>query len=218
MSSPVAVGTEALSWPVRTMAPDPLPGPPVPTDEPTEVLLERARSGSQDALEHLVARYLPRLRRWARGRLPRGARDLVDTDDLAQDTLLAVVRRLPGFEARGGGAFAAYVRRALLNRLRDEARRAGRRPDHDGSSAAADAADQGPSPIEELAGKEAVERYERALARLPAPDQEAVVTRLELDCSYEELAQALGKPSADAARMAVKRALLRLAREMDRDA
>ena len=180
--------------------------------------MERSRSGDQEALEILVARYLPRLRRWARGRLPRGARDLVDTDDLAQETLVAVVRRIPSFEARGRGALAAYARRALLNRLRDEARRAGRRPDHTGSSAATEAADPGPSPVEELAGREVVARYESALARLTEADQEAVVARLELDCTYEELAVALGRPSADAARMAVGRALLRLAREMERDA
>jgi DNA-directed RNA polymerase specialized sigma24 family protein len=33
--------------------------------------------------------------------------------------------------------------------------------------------------------------------------------------SYEELADALGKPSSEAARKAAKRALVRLAREMD---
>jgi RNA polymerase sigma-70 factor (ECF subfamily) len=136
----------------------------------------------------------------------------------AQETLVAVVGRIPGFEARGRGAFAAYARRALLNRLRDEARRARRRPDHTGSSSAAEAADPGPSPVEELAGREVVARYESALARLSEADQEAVVARLELDCTYEELAQTLGKPSADAARMAVSRALLRLAREMERGA
>jgi DNA-directed RNA polymerase specialized sigma24 family protein len=37
-----------------------------------------------------------------------------------------------------------------------------------------------------------------------------------MDGTYEQVAQALGKPSADAARMAVSRALLRLAQEMSR--
>lgn len=212
------VGGSALSCPESPMPDDARSGLPPLTDEPSEVLVERSRAGSDAALERLVARYLPRLRRWARGRLPRGARDLVDTDDLAQETLVAVVRRLPGFEARGEGAFAAYVRRALLNRLRDEARRAGRRPDHTGSTAAARVADPGPSPVEQMVGREAVARYESALARLSEADQEAIVARLEVDCTYDELAQMLGKPSADAARMAVSRALLRLAREMDRGA
>jgi hypothetical protein len=42
------------------------------------------------------------------------------------------------------------------------------------------------------------------------------VARVELDGTYEELAEVLGKPSADAARMTVSRALVRLAEEMRR--
>ena len=49
-------------------------------------------------------RYLPRLSRWASGRLPRWARDLSDTDDLVQDTLIRSVANLGHFEARGEGA------------------------------------------------------------------------------------------------------------------
>ena len=37
-----------------------------------------------------------------------------------------------------------------------------------------------------------------------------------MDGSYQEVAEKLGKPSVDAARMAVSRALLRLAEEMNR--
>ena len=40
---------------------------------------------------------------------------------------------------------------------------------------------------------------------------------MELGCSYAELARALGKPSADAARMSVSRAVVRLAAEMKND-
>jgi RNA polymerase sigma-70 factor, ECF subfamily len=65
-------------------------------------------------------------------------------------------------------------------------------------------------------GEEAVERYEAALARLRPEEREAIVARVELDGSYQDVAVALGKPSVDAARMAVSRALLRLADEMRR--
>jgi len=47
-------------------------------------------------------------------------------------------------------------------------------------------------------------------------DREALVGRIELGLSYAELGSALGKPSADAARMAVGRAILRLSDEMTR--
>ena len=47
-------------------------------------------------------------------------------------------------------------------------------------------------------------------------EREAIVARVEMDSSYEAVAQALGKRTPDAARMAVSRALLRLAEEMNR--
>jgi RNA polymerase sigma-70 factor (ECF subfamily) len=74
--------------------------------------------------------------------------------------------------------------------------------------------DAAPSPVEEAIGREIAERYERALARLRPEDREAIVARVELACTYEELAIALGKPSAEAARKAAQAALVRLAAEM----
>ena len=64
------------------------------------VLLERVRAGDAAALNRLMDRYLPRLSRWASGRLPRYARDLSDTDDLVEDTLIRSVANLGHFEAR----------------------------------------------------------------------------------------------------------------------
>jgi RNA polymerase sigma factor (sigma-70 family) len=187
-----------------------------PDQEASVVLLERARTGDRAALERLCDRYLPRLRRWASGRLPAAARGLVDTNDLAQETLIRVLQRLEVSELRSSFAFNAYLRQALLNRILDEVRRAKRRP---GAVEIADHhVDPGASPLEQAIGADTAERYEAALARLRPDEREAVVARIELGQSYEEVAEALGKPSADAARMAVSRALLRLAREMNRGA
>lgn len=91
-------------------------------------LLERARAGDRAALDLLVARYLPRLRRWATGRLPRWARDLADTEDLVQETVLQTLKRIDTFEPRNEGALHAYLRQGIVNRIRDEFRRARRRP------------------------------------------------------------------------------------------
>ncbi|HEX5109542.1 MAG TPA: sigma-70 family RNA polymerase sigma factor [Vicinamibacterales bacterium] len=189
--------------------------PVPPSDsESSFVLIGRARSGDPLALDALCDRYLPRLRRWAHGRLPSWARGALDTQDLVQDTLLQVLRRVESFEPRHDGAFQAYLRQALVNRLRDEVRRAQRRP-------AAEALDlenasPDPSPLEMAIGQEALERYEAALARLRPEDREAIIIRVELGCPYAEVAAALGKPSAAAAHMAVSRALIRLAEEMSR--
>jgi RNA polymerase sigma-70 factor (ECF subfamily) len=175
-------------------------------------LLERARAGDQAALNTLLARHLPRLRRWASGRLPRWARDVADTQDLVQETLLQTFKRIDRFEARGDGALQAYLRQGVLNRIRDEFRRAGRRPPN--AELDSQAPDSGRSPLEEAIGSQAVERYEQALQRLRAEDREAIIARIEMDFTHEEVARLLGKPSANAARMAVERALVRLAAEM----
>lgn len=179
-------------------------------------LLERARAGDEAALDKLFARYLKPLRRWASGRLPRWARDMADTQDLVQETLLQTFKRIEGFEARGEGALQAYLRQALMNRIRDELRRFDRR----GAAAALDTQAPGdaPSPLDAAIGQQNTERYERALARLRDADREAIIARVELGCSYEEMAAALGKPSPDAARKAAQRAVVRLVAEMQRDA
>jgi len=179
-------------------------------------LLTRARAGDNEALEELFARYVPLLRRWAAGRLPRRLRDLTDTPDLVQDTMLQVFRNIEAFEHRGEGAFQAYLRQAVMNRIRNEIRNAGRRPERiqldDG------APDDGLSALEAAIGSEAVERYEAALQRLNEQERDLVVARVELGLTYSEVAEATGKPSADAARMAVTRAIAHLIQEMAHDA
>jgi RNA polymerase sigma factor (sigma-70 family) len=178
-------------------------------------LVERAKSGDSDALNRLFSRFLPSLRRWASGRLPRWSRDMMDTDDLVQETVVRAVKRIDQFESRHEGALQAYLRQAIVNRIRDEVRRAKRSPVptvlDDNQS------DPGASPLEAAIGEEALQRYEAALARLRPEEREAVIARVEMDGSYQDVAQALGKPSADAARMAVSRALVRLAQEMTRE-
>jgi RNA polymerase sigma-70 factor (ECF subfamily) len=191
----------------RPIMPDPM--------ETTLDLLARARAGDRRSLDALFERCLPPLRRWARGRLPAYARDLADTQDLVQETVLHTLHRLSSFQPQHQGALQAYLRQAVANRIRDEIRRVQRRP----SPVELDDvhADGAPSPLEHAIGREGIERYEAALARLKPSDREAIVARMELQQSYEEVATALGKPNANAARVAVTRALARLIEEMDRE-
>lgn len=175
-------------------------------------LLRRVRGGDQEALDILLRRYVPALRRWARGRLPPWARDIAETEDLVQDTILKTFQRLDTFDYRHEGALQAYLREAVMNRVRDECRRAGRRPA--GGPLDEQTPHEGASPLESVIGTQAVERYEAALTRLRADDREAIVARIEMGFSYAEIAVMLGKPSPDAARVAVSRALVRLAEQM----
>lgn len=177
-------------------------------------LLRRVRAGDERALDRLVETYLPRLRRWATGRMPAGARDMLDTEDLVQDTIIAALRNLDHVEVRGPGALQAYLRRALANRLTDLYRRQARRPP--AGPLGSDLPALAPSPLEEALGQEVLGRYEAGLGRLSAGDRELVILRIELRCGYDEIAASTGKSSAAHARVAVSRAIARLAREMDR--
>jgi len=184
--------------------------------ESTFSLLERARAGDRHAIELLVARHRAPLQRWASGRLPRWARGMVETQDLVQETLFQTFRKIETFRPERVGALQAYLRQAVLNRIRDELRRVSRRPAADTLEDAH--VDPGPSPLEEAIGREAIARYEAALATLRPEEQEAIIGRIELGYTYDELAEALGKPSGDAARKAAERALVRLVEEMTRGA
>lgn len=191
----------------------PIPSTP-PDPESSIELLQRVRGGDNDALERLLGRYLLPLRRWARGRLPLWARDMSDTQDLVQDAVLSVMRHLSDFDPKGPGALHAYLRAAVMNRIRDELRRASRRPaptelDEDIRSGS-------DSPLETAMGKEAHDRYEAGLAVLRDDERELIIGRVEWGLDYGELAKALSKPSPDAARVATRRAVLKLAEVMNR--
>ena len=74
------------------------------------------------ALEALLERCLPPLKRWAHGRLPARARGGLDTGDLVQEAAMHVLARLDKFEPRHVGAMQAYLRMSVINRIRDEIR------------------------------------------------------------------------------------------------
>ena len=198
------------------MSGDSGPSAPAPQDDvPSDVtlgLLNRVRAGDDTAREQLLARYIPELTRWTTGRLPGWARHAIDTDDLVQETLIQAFQKLQTFEYRGEGALFAYLRQAMLNRLRSQLRWANRRPRNVEVEDQAD--DDTASPLEQAIGAQSAEQYEAALERLKPAEREAVIARLEFGLTYPELAQALGKPTADAARMAVARAMVRLTEEL----
>jgi RNA polymerase sigma factor (sigma-70 family) len=180
--------------------------------EPTVDLIRRIQSGDAGAREQLLKRFLPLLRRWAHGRLPRQLRDLNDTDDLVQVTLVKALARLDQFDSSGPGAFLAYLRQALLNQVRDEIRRHQRRPEHTEIDAEVSDADA-PAPIEQLVGSERVRAYEQALSALPKRQQGLIVMRIEFGMSYPEIAAEVGS-TPDAVRVMVARAIVQLSRQI----
>lgn len=200
-----AMASDSESSSVRRQV-DPL-GP-----EATVDLLNRIKGGDDAALERLLQRCIPALRRWASGRLPSSARGMLETADLVQDAVMACMRRLDVFEVRHQGALQAYFRQAVMNRILDIVRQQRRRPDQ--IDLPEHLHDVRPSPLDQAIGSENAARYDAAIQRLKPADREAIIGRVELQYSYDELALVLNKPTAAAARVAVTRAMKRLADEM----
>jgi RNA polymerase sigma factor (sigma-70 family) len=194
---------------------DPVPGVPTgPLVTTSRRLLWRVRRGDRSALDAIVARHLGPLRRWARGRLPQWARTISDTADLVQEAIFQTLGQLEHFEPKAHGALQAYLRRAVDNRINDEFRRIARR-------GVADVIDEeyrdpSPSPHEQAVAGDLESRYRDALTRLRTADRRLIVGRVEFGYSIEQLALLTGRQRSGAARVALRRALERLAAEMDR--
>jgi RNA polymerase sigma-70 factor (ECF subfamily) len=179
------------------------------SDEPTIELVAKARQGNRLAMEALLQRCLPPLKRWAHGRLPAAARGRLDTGDLVQEAALHVLGNLGTFEPRHVGAMQAYLRQSVINRICDEIRRIGRQPPP--LELPADHPSDRTSPLEDAIRSEEYERYRDAVAHLSPRDRALIVARIEMQWSLAEIAHRYGLPTVDAARMAVNRAVKRLA-------
>jgi RNA polymerase sigma factor (sigma-70 family) len=180
----------------------------------TVELTIRAQAGDHDAMEALCLRCLKALSRFAAGRLPPAARGMVETQDIVLEAVHRGMSRLPELQLQGPGTLIAYMRRILKNLIVDYVRSAVRRP----YAVALDErqADLGQSPLERVLDSERLELYEAALERLKPRDAALVTLRVEEQLGHEEIAVELGLASGNAARIAGKRAVLRLAHEMSK--
>ena len=175
-------------------------------------LVARVRRGDQEALEAVCLRCLRGLHGYAAGRVPPRIRGLCDTQDLVAEALEKGLARLLDLDVGRQGALMAYFRQILRNLIIDKVRAAERGP----RTATLDdrLVDDTLSPLELALDREKLERYDAALQRLKPRDAELIILRVEQQSDYEEIVLFLGLPSVNAARVAVRRALLRLAHEM----
>lgn len=165
------------------------------------------------AVERVIATLLPFFQRWTHGRLPTYARRRLDTGDVVQEAIVGVLRNLGQLDTADPQALARYLAIAIRNRIADEVRRASH---GEVANRITDPADPRASPLEEAIDSESHRQYRAALLSLAADDQALLVGRIEMGLSFEELALVTKRASPDAARVATRRAALRLARAMGR--
>jgi RNA polymerase sigma-70 factor (ECF subfamily) len=89
-------------------------------------LLDRLKTAAPDATDwrRVNEIYFPLIQRWLK-RIPGLG---CEVDDLAQDVLLVLIRRLPSFERKREGSFRAWLRQITVNRVRSYHRQRRRRP------------------------------------------------------------------------------------------
>ena len=191
-------------------------------DEDTEQLLQRWHDGDRAALAPLVERDRAWVEAQLRRRRGRLLQRLEETGDGVQDLMVRAPDYAPRFRVANRGQFRALLSRMLGNLLIDRARCLGRQPppmtlsEADASRARLDLT--GGTTAAPPAAAERAERLawiRLGLEFLPAEDRQLIRARTfdELDLTAAGARVGL---SADAARMRLQRALLRLAGVVDR--
>jgi RNA polymerase sigma-70 factor (ECF subfamily) len=92
-------------------------------DEPTKILIERARNGDQPAFAKLVERCRGRLGALIQSRLGARLRRKVALEDVLQETLLRALRSLHRFHCEDDDSFVRWLGGIATNVLHEIARR-----------------------------------------------------------------------------------------------
>ena len=193
------------------------------SDEPSDaVLLERARSGDDEAFRLLFERYGEAMRRFAERRLPRSIRRRVSVADVLQEARIVAHRRCVDFEERPDASFRSWLIAIVDRKVRD-ARRA-----HQGTSKRSIKREvsrsarpetgaflgASPTPSAVARGAEAAALAEQALDALP-PDYRQVLRLMRFEqLDLTEAAERMGR-SREATRKLLFRAVERFGEAFD---
>ncbi len=177
--------------------------------------MRRALAGDREALDEVLARYLPRLRAFVR--LQTGARIRAEesTSDLVQSVCRHLLEDLPKLEFRGEEAFRGWLFTTAVRKIlkRDtfytRAKRDVRR-EVGGDVAIAECYRTMTTPSADLIRSEEIEEFERAFDRLDAEHREIISLVRVAGMSHAEAGEKLGKTEG-ASRVLLHRALARLA-------
>lgn len=141
--------------------------------DPDEELVRRVGRGDPAAIQAMVARKLPRMLMLAQRMLG----DAAEAEDVAQEVMLKAWKQAPRWTP-GQARFYTWLHRVGLNLCYDRLRR--RR--EIATDSPPERADEGPGPDRGLLAMETGARVDRALARLPERQREAIIL-----CHYQEL-------------------------------
>lgn len=174
-------------------------------------LLERARSGSEQALDAFYSRAARKLLPFIRLRLGRSLRADLESRDILQAVLLKSLSRLGQVE--DPDAAMTWLARIAENEIRDRADYASRARRDVARRAPLEEAEALPAPVRQalsqaIAGERSA-AVEDAIRALPDAQRDVVILRAYEELGFREIGRRLGR-SEDACRMAYARALAAL--------
>lgn len=199
------------------------PLPPLPTGLTESIeLVRRAQEGDGAAVDRLITRYYERVRRIVGVRMGPLLRERMDSVDIAQETFLDALRLFDRFEVRSESSLIRWLAKIAelrvseaLQKMRAAKRDPARQERFDRLTStqamAVEPVATDPTPSADAAGREGKERFDVCLALLSEDYREVILLRDFAGASWEEVAQALGKATADSARMLHSRAMAELA-------
>ncbi|MDU0294390.1 RNA polymerase sigma factor ShbA [Saccharothrix longispora] len=176
------------------------------SDVDLDVLAAAAVRGDRPATDELLARLRPRVVRYCRARISGNGTD-ASADDVAQETLLAVLTALPSYRDEGHG-FGAFVFGIAGRKVADFYRRKGR----DRTTPVAelpDVRDERGGPERAALRTELLRNMHGLLGQLSENQREVLVYRLVVGLSAAETAELLST-TPGAVRVAQHRALEKL--------
>ncbi len=176
--------------------------------------LTSTSSASPHPAISFIASLKRRLVRSVHGNVPESIRPRCDTEDLVQDAVVGLLETRTALLPENAGAIYSFLRVSIRNRIVDELRKAVTEIKY--LALRANAPSRSATPVEKALVREQRAAFREALLLLEERDRLLVAGRIELGFSYAELAEALDYPSSDAARMAAKRAVLRIGSLMER--
>jgi RNA polymerase sigma-70 factor (ECF subfamily) len=189
-------------------------------EQDEDQLFRRSRSGDEEALRELLARYLPQLHAFVRLRAGAELRARESSMDLVQSVCRELLSAASRFEDRGEDRFRAWLFTSALNKLREKrrfhrsqkrdlAREAEPEDEEEGALAAASYL----TPSVDAMGREAALALEQALGALREEHREVIAMARIARLPHAVIAETLGRSEA-AVRQLLVRALLELAREL----
>jgi RNA polymerase sigma-70 factor (ECF subfamily) len=159
-------------------------------EEPADAeLLKQAQRGSREAFGRLVRRYQKRV--YALCFRLGGSHDVAD--DLTQEAFIKAYQAVARFDHRY--SFWSWISTIATNNAINYLKRRKFQLNGEGSEAVLEreeATSEGSNPHQTLAQKEIDQRYQEAVAALPAEFRAVFVLRMHEDKSYKEIAGMLG--------------------------